>query len=225
MSETNKQGQAIGRKGAESRQRFMDAARHLITKDPAHNLSASAVARAAGLASQTFYLYFKDIDELLLALSHQAGTDMEEVRAALATDWKAATPLEHAQHFIDAFTAYWDRHRAILTVRNYLADRAHPAFLSARQEAAMPIIEAIADRIMAAHPDRDLNRKSAFARSVVVFSAIERMAARPATMRHNPTILSSDELKQAEIDILALLFTPAVVSTRKDKSPAVRKRA
>jgi len=65
---------------------------------------------------------------------------------------------------------------------------------------------------MAAHPDHDLERKSAFARSVIIYSAIERMAARPATMRHNPSMLSLADIQQAEADILTLLFTPTRAS-------------
>jgi AcrR family transcriptional regulator len=212
MDEVNKHGQSIGRKGTESRRRLMDATRELIAVEPAHKITASAIARAAKLASQTFYLYFKDIDEILLALSQEAGTDMQDVHDALGAAWQSAPPAEQAKRFIDAFTAYWDRHRAILTVRNYLADSAHPAFLTVRQDTAMPLIHAIADRMMAAHPDHDLERKSAFARSVIIYSAIERMAARPATMRHNPTMLSMADLQQAEADILTLLFTPTRAS-------------
>jgi len=219
MDETNKHGQSIGRKGAESRRRLLDAARQLIAVEPAHKLTASAIARAATLASQTFYLYFKDIDEILLALSHEAGADMDEVQEALGRDWTSATPAEHATRFIDAFSAYWDRHRAILTVRNYLSDSAHPAFLAVRQEAAMPLIHAIAERILAAHPD-DVDPKSALARSVIIYSAIERMAARPATMRQNPAIVAPDDLKQAEIDILTLLFTPTVKGSPADRELA-----
>lgn len=208
MNALNKHGQSIGRKGAESRRRLMDATRGLITAEPAHKLTASAIARAAGLASQTFYLYFKDIDEILLALSHEAGADMQDVHDALLTDWDSATPGERAKRFIDAFSAYWDRHRPILTVRNYLSDSGHPAFLDVRQSTAMPLIHAIAERIMAAHPD-EIDHKAAFARSVIIYSAIERMAAHPATMNHKPSIVDRADLKQAEIDILALLFTPS----------------
>lgn len=219
MDEINKQGQSIGRKGAESRRRLLDATRDLITVGPAHKLTASAIARTAGLASQTFYLYFKDIDEVLLALSHEVGADMQDVYDALSGDWTSTSPTDHAKRFIDAFTAYWDRHRAILTVRNYLSDSGHPAFLKVRQDAAMPLIQVIADRILVAHP-KEVDRKSAFARGVIIYSAIERMAARPATMRRNPAIVDAADLKQAEIDILALLFTPTQEGLNTDSLPA-----
>lgn len=208
MSTVNKHGQSIGRKGAESRRRLMDATRELIVSQPAHKISASAIARAADLASQTFYLYFKDIDEILLALSDEAGADMDEVHNALRAEGVSAGPAEQSRRFIDAFSKYWDRHRAVLSMRNYLADSGHPAFLAIRQDAAMPIIEAIAERILDSHASEDLDRSSALARSVLIYSAIERMAARPATMRHSPALLKPEDFEKAEAYILTLLLTP-----------------
>lgn len=207
MSKINKHGQSMGRKGAESRRRLLDATRVLIVTEAIHNISASAIARAAGLASQTFYLYFKDIDEILLALSDEASLDMGDVHDALSSDWSATSPAEQARRFVDAFSQHWDKYRPILSMRNYLADSGHPAFLTVRQDAAMPIIEAIADRIMASHANENLDRRSAFARSVLIYSAIERMAARPATMRHRPGLLEHEDFKKAEAYILTLLFT------------------
>lgn len=208
MSTVNKHGQSIGRKGEESRRRLMDATRLLIVNHPAHKVSASAIARAAGLASQTFYLYFQDIDEILLALSDEASGDMEDVHQALQAEGVAAGPAEQSRRFIDAFSKYWDRHRAVLSMRNYLADSGHPAFLTVRHQAAMPVIEAITDRIMESHAAADLDRRTAMARSVIIYSAIERIAARPATMRHSPGLLDPEDFEQAESYILTLLLTP-----------------
>lgn len=212
MYATNKHGQAIGRKGAESRRRLLDATRDLIAIEPAHRLTASAIARTAGLASQTFYLYFKDIDEVLLSLSREASDDMQGVLDTLGNAWHDAAPAEQSKRFIEAFTSFWDRNRPILTVRNYFSDSGHAAFLTVRQESAMPVIQAIARRMLAAHPDHDLDDKAAFARSVIIYSAIERMAARPATLSHQPVLVDATDLQQAEADILTLLFTPAAAS-------------
>ena len=212
MPKTNKQGQTIGRKGAESRLRLMAAARELMAEEAPRKLTASAVARKAKLASQTFYLYFKDIEDLLLALSEEAAADLCEVHDALGEASRLHSPFEQSRHFIDTFSAYWDRHRPVLTMRNYLADLGAEKFIEARTRVALPIIDLIADRIMKVHPSGDLDRTAAFARSVVIYSAIERMAARPPTMQHYPAMLSNDDLKMAEIEILALLFTPDLIA-------------
>ncbi len=212
MARTNTQGQTIGRKGTQSRLRLMKAARELLAADTPHKLTASSIARAAKLASQTFYLYFRDIDDLLLALAKEAAVDLKAVHAALGGANERQSPFELSRQFIEAYSEYWEHHRAVLTVRNYLADAGNHAFIKARAEDALPIINLIADRIMVVHSTGDLDRKSAFARSVVIFSAIERMAARPATMQHEPTLLSGEDLKRAEMEILTLLFTPEFVA-------------
>lgn len=212
MANRNKHGQALGRKGEQSRQRIIDAARSLVLKGPATRLTASAIAREAGLASQTFYLYFKDIDEILLMLSDEIASDLEEVHQSLTKAWNPHSPAEQSQRFIDSLTAYWDRHRAILNMRNFLADSGHPDFLKSREQAAFPIINLMADRIMDAHAHDNLDRRKALARAVIIFSAIERLASRPASLTHETTseskLLSVDDLQAAERDILTLLFSP-----------------
>jgi AcrR family transcriptional regulator len=202
----NKQGQLLGRKGVESRQKYLDATLALLEIHPAHHLTVRDIARAAGIASQSFYRYFDDIEEVFLELSAAAGEAMEEVHAALALPWDESTPSEYGQRFIRTFAAYWSRHRPILSVRNYLSDGGHPGFMALRQNAALPVIREIAKRMRIANPGQ-LTQTEAFARSVIIYSAIERMASRPATVRHGPALVSMDELQRAEGDILTLLFT------------------
>lgn len=202
----NKQGQLLGRKGVESRQKYLDAALSLLEIQPAHHLTVRDIARAAGIASQSFYRYFDDIEEVFLELSAAAGAAMDEIHAALEAPWGETTPAEYGRRFIQTFTVYWNRHRPILSVRNYLSDGGHPGFMALRQKAALPVIRAIAERMRVANPGR-LTQTEAFARSVIIYSAIERMASRPATVQHGPALVSMDELQRAEGDILTLLFT------------------
>ncbi len=151
MRQTNKDRQTIGRKGAESRARLMDATTRLIGEMPVQKLTASAIARGAGLASQTFYLYFRNVEEALLHLAVTAQTDMQGIRSTLDQPWDLDAIALHADLFVDAFYRYWDRHRARLTVRNFLADSGNDAFVRQRSESAMPIINGIAQRILAGH--------------------------------------------------------------------------
>lgn len=213
MANRNKHGQALGLKGEQSRQRIVNAARVQIAKAPATRITASEVAREAGLASQTFYLYFKDIDEVLLMLSEEAAADLGDVYQSLAKEWEPHSPAEQSKRFIDSLMAYWDRNRPVLNMRNFLADAGHPDFLRSRERAAMPIVNLMTDRIMDAHASDQLDRRKAFARSVIIFSAIERLASRPATMTHHGTSVESEmiaqDLRAAEQDILTLLFSPA----------------
>ncbi|WP_298692772.1 TetR/AcrR family transcriptional regulator [uncultured Sphingomonas sp.] len=209
MVAINKQGQALGRKGAESRARLIEATRGLIAETPAEKLTASAVARAAGLASQTFYLYFADVDEVLLSLANEAAGDMAEIVAELDLPWEAVTIDAHAQRFIAAFYRYWDKHRAILNVRNFRAEIGQPPFVRARDDAAMPVVRGLATRIGAAQRDPALPERDALARAVILYSSIERMASRYAIIQGEGSLFDAEDLKRAEAHILRLLLAPA----------------
>jgi AcrR family transcriptional regulator len=207
MKRVNKQGQALGRKGEESRRRLLDATLALLAKGSIHKISASAIAREASMASQSFYLYFKEIEEVILALAQEAAVDLQEVVALLSNAPSGSEPEMLSTQVIDAFASYWDRHRSVLIARNYIADSGDRQFLKLRQDAAMPMIHALADRIQAARPG-GVNRVEAVSRAIVVYSAMERMAARAKVEQFDPPPGDVVDLHQAEIDILTLLFTP-----------------
>lgn len=68
-----------------TRRRLLDAAGELLAKTGYGALSASAVARAADVAQPTFYVHFKDKDDLLRTLGEeQFGTLRAKLSAARA---------------------------------------------------------------------------------------------------------------------------------------------
>lgn len=215
MQATNKDGQAIGRKGAESRARLLAAARLLIQATPADKLTARAISQAADLASQSFYVYFDDIDELLLCLSREVSNDVADIILELDLPWNTRTIYHHAERVVNAFYRHWDRHRAILNLRNFRADSGDAEFTKVRNDAATPIIRKIASRIRAAQGKAAMTERNSLARAAIIFAAVERMASRypfdataPAALEDAPVINPGD-LKRAEIDVLALLLSPA----------------
>lgn len=213
MRAVNKQGQAIGRKGLESRARMAEAALALLAEDPARPITASAVARAAGLASQTFYLYFEDVEELLLLLSEEASADTADILAALDGEWDPSSLQRRSREFIEAFSRYWRQHRAVLNIRNFRADNGDRPFLDLRTRTAMPIVTRIAQLIRVTQGSSLAVEADALARSVIIYAAIERLAARPANGAVDPELLSAADIQRAEADILTLLFTPPPPAT------------
>jgi TetR/AcrR family transcriptional regulator, fatty acid biosynthesis regulator len=80
-------GLALTRSEAKSitRRRLLDAAGRLLAESGYGGLSASAVARAAGIAQPTFYVHFRDKDDLLRTLGEeQIGTLRVRLREARA---------------------------------------------------------------------------------------------------------------------------------------------
>lgn len=78
---------ALTRSEAKSltRWRLLDAASRLLATEGYAGLSASAIARAAGIAQPTFYVHFRDKDDLLRTLGEeQVATLRQRLREARA---------------------------------------------------------------------------------------------------------------------------------------------
>lgn len=201
----NKQGQALGRKGGETRRRLLDATLELIATEDSHKLTASRIARAAGLASQSFYLYFRDIDEILLVLAEEASADFATVKDVIEAAPAKIPPAQLSRRLVDALAACWDRNRAILSLRNYLADCGSAEFLKLRYRTSMPLINSLAQRVQQAQPELDVG--AARGRAIIIFQAMERTVARENAAQY-PEAREPADMRAAAADVLTLLLTP-----------------
>jgi AcrR family transcriptional regulator len=175
---TNKQGQILGRKGQETRQRLMAAARKLLCSSSPVDLTAVAIAKAAGTSSASFYMYFDDVQDVLYSLSQLAGTEMTEVAKLLDAPWTFETLERETIELIEALNSVWSRHREVLRYRNLEADRGDPRFEELRMNTYIPFIERFARRILSLNPATGSRRKSdAYAEATVLHAAMERLAA------------------------------------------------
>src|SRR5438067_11510326 len=79
---------------SDKRTRIMDAAIKVFAERGFHSATVAEIARAAGVADGTIYLYFKSKDDLLLRLFDEKMTSLlEEARADLERESGAAGKL------------------------------------------------------------------------------------------------------------------------------------
>lgn len=84
--------------GGDKRERILDAAERVFAQSGFFNARVSEIARSAGVADGTIYLYFKSKDELLISLFESR---MERVNAQLAAAAEAAdTPTDKLEAII-----------------------------------------------------------------------------------------------------------------------------
>lgn len=93
-------------KGERTRRRLMDAALTLLAKGGFHDLKTTEVAREAGVAAGVFYTYFKDKDEIVLAIFDamlEANTEALLAQAQQGTAFKTlfASNRAYIQIFVD----------------------------------------------------------------------------------------------------------------------------
>ncbi|MBK5351189.1 TetR/AcrR family transcriptional regulator [Pseudomonas sp. TH41] len=173
----NKQGQTLGRKGLETRQRLMSATRRLLYTHPLPDITAVAIAKAAGTSSASFYMYFDDVQDVLYALSLDAGEEMAGVARLLEHPWEPARYEEEALRIVESMNLVWSRHREVLRYRNLEADRGDPRFEELRMNTYIPFIERFAQLILAVHPAMGgRKRGDAYAEATVLHAAMERLA-------------------------------------------------
>lgn len=177
--ETNQHGQSIGRKGRETRQRLMTAARKLLQSSSPVQLTVVSIAKAANSSSATFYLYFEDVRDLLLEMSKEAEADMAAVHAVLDEPWDPQElDMQHAERVVQAYVKVWDKHRAVMRCRNLEADRGDREFENIRLRTTVRIVTRFAEHIFTTYPaNTQLTYNDAMADASVLVAAMERLAA------------------------------------------------
>ncbi|MGQ5700540.1 TetR family transcriptional regulator [Sandaracinobacteroides sp. A072] len=139
----NHYGQKIGSKGERTRRLLIDTTVGLLASKGLRDVSVMDVARAASTSPATFYVYFRDVPEVVLAALQGASQTSPELEAMLARDWMAPGAGVAAADFVEAYTALWNRNRTIFSVRNLAAEEGDMRFYQARMEAAGPMMEAL----------------------------------------------------------------------------------
>src|SRR5256886_8442852 len=99
---------------SDKRARIIDAAIKVFAERGFHTATVAEIARAAGVADGTIYLYFKSKDDLLLRLFDEKMTALlAEVKAALAQERSAA---EKLKRFIQLHLALVERNPDLAAV-------------------------------------------------------------------------------------------------------------
>jgi AcrR family transcriptional regulator len=205
---TNKQGQAMGPKGLATRQRLLNAASKLLRTQSPVDLTAVSIAKAAKTSSAAFYMYFDDIRDILFALGEIAFLDAGEIIDVLDEDWPSDQLEDCATRFVDGFFRVWDKHRAVLRYRNMEADRGDPSFEKLRMNVYLPLIEALAQRLIASFPqEKRPSRGDARTYATLIHAAMERIA------QTDPILISRglglSRIKAGMVRMILLIFENA----------------
>jgi AcrR family transcriptional regulator len=175
----NQQGQAMGAKGLQTRRSLLDATQALLETVPLRQLRVAQIVRRARTSTSTFYIYFADVPEAVLALLEEATQSPPNLLSMLASPWPPGGDLDRAQAFVTAYIENWQSNAALFRVRNLASDEGDARFVAHRIEAVAPLIEAMAQRVEARRGQGglppDLQPHSA---AGALLSLIERISGR-----------------------------------------------
>lgn len=151
----NQYGQKMGAKGMRKRAQFVKATEHLLEKRTLRELTVAEIAQSAGSASTTFYAYFGDVTEVVLAAINETEHVSSEMAAIFEREWKPETAYDNCKALVSAYCDFWDRHFSLLRTRNLAADEGDRRFMKARHDATQDFVQFLQRQITAVHPDVD----------------------------------------------------------------------
>ena len=170
---------APGRRGRATRQRLLDAAAGLLESTTYRDVKVVDIARAAGTSPATFYQYFADVEEAVLALAQEVESEAGAELAALVADrsWTGAEGWETALALADGFVETWEKHRSVLRVIDLATDEGDQRFRAVRTR----LLGAPAEALVAVLEQRRRGGSAdAYAEAGVLVSMLAHVAAHRA---------------------------------------------
>lgn len=203
----NLNGQRLGRKGRDTRDRILAATNELLAGPADVEISLSAVARQASLGMTSLYNYFNDLTELLLAvLEPVMATAEDEYVGLLRTRWDDADLGERTLAFVTAYHGFWVKHSRLLHLRNRMADAQNERMMMHRVRAAQPVM-----RLMVEQMDGELAQPQSpvFSMATALMTGLERIVTVTTDVAlqntlHAPNPLGRTHLLRAEARLLEL---------------------
>lgn len=150
-STINKLGHTIGARGGRTRAAILDATRRLLDQRHLGEIRVADVAAEAGVSPSNFYTYFKTVEEPVLSLCEQAGTEFQPLARGLDGDWSEGAAFAIARAYTVAVLEFWRSHGPVLRIEHMLADKGEPGFAESRIKRLKRVHLAFERRIATAH--------------------------------------------------------------------------
>lgn len=168
----NLNGQKLGRKGRDTRDRILAAAAELLADPEYETISMSAVARKASLGMTSLYNYFADLTELLIAVLEPVMAESEDAFLGMLRErWPDEELGERCYAFLHAYYDFWNRNTRLLHLRNAMADSRDQRMLVHRVKATQPIIALLVEQMDGDPEDRNAPQ---LGMATVLMTGIER---------------------------------------------------
>lgn len=168
-------GRSIGERGSRTRSQILDSTASILEAVGINELRVVDIARSVGCSPATFYQYFRDSSDAVLALAEQVGEETIPLGVEMRIDWRGPDGAAAARRLVDGFVRYWDAHRAVLRTRNLAAQEGDQRFREVRNRALRPLTEGLAAMISESQVRRS-NDLTPYAAAAALVAMLERMA-------------------------------------------------
>jgi AcrR family transcriptional regulator len=164
-------GRPLGRRAQATRRRLLDATAELLESRRLLDLTVVDVARRVGTSPASFYQYFQNVEEAVLALSDEIGEQLAELVPLVEQPWRGAAGFAACKQLVARVIDHWDEHRAVLRARDLAAVEGDQRFRAVRNESMSRITDRLSDKIA------ESQKAGKVAASVTPYAAASAMVA------------------------------------------------
>lgn len=207
MPTHNLQGQVVGRKGQLTRMRLIETLCEMLRHTPLSQLRILDLCREARTSPGTFYLYFRDVQDLAFEAIRLYQEIPEELDDLLQADWPPDAAFEYARRFVTEYVRYWRERYNLLHIRNLTADQGDERMIELRHSCVVPVMERLAAKIAQARA-YNVGPLTPLAGASVVMGSLERLAAVSRVHATPRSDMSTQDLIDAEAWVLARMLEP-----------------
>ncbi len=177
----NRNGQLLGRKGRDTRERILAAAREMLAAAPDGIITLKSVAARASISMGSIYLYFDDMSELAEALlSPVFETAEERYLSAFRLRWDEEEIGMKCLEFVTGFYEFWRDNSALLALRHKLSDQPDVRMMDHRIASGMQVINLLRKQMEPKEyvPDSDQpDDRTIQSTATILYTGIERTCA------------------------------------------------
>ena len=168
---------SLGRRGQVTRQKLLDATIGLLESSTYRDLKVVDIARDAGTSPATFYQYFADVEDAVLAIADEMAANVGPDLASriVGRSWSGDDAWPAALDIADGFIELWDRDRPVLRVIDLATDEGDTRFRNVRTRLLGAPAEAFVEALQAR--DSSASRSSALADAGALVSMLAHVAA------------------------------------------------
>ena len=150
-------GRVPGRRGLATRQRLLDHVAEMLASSSYRDVRVVDVARKAGTSPATFYQYFADVEEAVLALAEEVArvSEVNLVPLVQGPRWRGKAGFTAAMAVVDGYLDFWDDHGAVVRVMDLATIEGEARFHQLRSRMFTRFNEALAERVSQERPVGD----------------------------------------------------------------------
>ncbi len=172
-----------GLKGIQTRNQIIETTRTLLQDTRLRDLTVAQIARATDMSTSSFYTYFKDVTDVVLAGVEDISQSTPIIMSLLDGDWSQNNARDQALKLVESYVSFWQENGTLFRIRNLSAEEGDIRFVHVRQRSVLPILERlqvmISDRQASGKIPRDLNPYSV---ASSLTAMLERIASVAGTM-------------------------------------------